>query len=51
MNQKIIIHMEEKNLEKIKEEININMTNIQIKISKNIIIKNIQIIIIKKIIS
>ena len=37
MIQKIIIHMEEKNIEEIREEININMMNIQIKISKNII--------------
>ena len=37
MIQKIIIHMEEKNIEEIREEINTNMMNIQIKISKNII--------------
>ena len=37
MIQKININMEEKNIEEIREEININMMNIQIKISKNII--------------
>lgn len=47
MDIKTIIHMEQRNIGKRKEEININMMDIQININKIIITKNHQIIIFK----
>lgn len=47
MDIKAIIHMEQRNIGKRKEEININMMDIQINTNKIIITKNHQIIIFK----
>ena len=47
MDIKTIIHMEQRNIGKRKEEININMMDIQINTNKIIITKNHQIIIFK----
>ena len=47
MDIKTIIHMEQRNIGKRKEEININMMDIQINTNKTIITKNHQIIIFK----
>ena len=47
MNIKTIIHMEQRNIGKRKEEKNINMMDIQINTNKIIITKNHQIIIFK----